>query len=85
MIPEFNAKCPNGHLVRGTAADLKRDRSNPGRPFLVCPCGGREYARRMDIETTATRCGARCTDATSAKCHCECGGANHGLNRGALA
>jgi len=50
-------------------------------PVVRCPrgCSQRVVLKPIQIVgDQAARCGARCRDAISSKCDCECGGVNHG-------
>ncbi|QNJ59641.1 hypothetical protein SEA_KING2_71 [Arthrobacter phage King2] len=77
--------CINGHALTGVYADTYAERSNPKRRIIDCACGSRGYVKVLDVVINETKCGARCTNATSSKCHCECGGVGHGGERIAFA
>lgn len=77
----YSGTCINGHFIKVTFDQTYTERSNPKRLVAKCACGSASYVKRMDQEVTETKCGGRCTQATSSKCHCSCGGENHGASK----
>lgn len=67
-------KCGNGHTVTmfGEQADLVNGWA------YQCGCGRYAMMKIVSGKRGKRACGAWCTDATTAKCTCECGGNEHG-------
>lgn len=76
----YSGRCINEHFVKVTLEDTYIPRSNP-RLAAFCACGSSTYVKRMDVEVTEKPCNGRCTNAVSSRCHCACGGENHGAER----